>query len=64
MKRVLASLTLAAVFGSALAAAVPSAAAAADDDALYLAPGGDDAASGTIDDPSRRWKAPATGSAR
>ena len=51
MKRVLASLTLAAVFGSALAAAVPSAAAAADDDALYLAPGGDDTASGTIDDP-------------
>ncbi|MDX2400384.1 Ig-like domain-containing protein [Microbacterium algeriense] len=51
MKRVLASLALAAVFGSALAATAPSAAAAADDDALYLAPGGDDTASGTIDDP-------------
>jgi len=51
MKRVLATIALAAVFGSALAAAPTAPALAAEDAALYIAPGGDDAASGTIDAP-------------
>ncbi|MFC4137765.1 MULTISPECIES: Ig-like domain-containing protein [unclassified Microbacterium] len=49
MKRALATLALAAILGSALAATAP--ASAADGPALYVAPGGDDAASGTIDAP-------------
>ena len=50
MKRVLASIAVAAVLGSALIATAPTA-AAADDAALYIAPGGDDTASGAIDAP-------------
>ncbi|GAT71552.1 Ig domain protein, group 2 domain protein [Microbacterium sp. HM58-2] len=50
MKRVLASLALAAVLGSALIATAPTA-AAADEAALYIAPGGDDTATGAIDAP-------------
>ncbi|WP_226531101.1 Ig-like domain-containing protein [Microbacterium paraoxydans] len=51
MKRVLAGLAVAAVFGSALGAQAPMAAAAVEDDALYIAPGGDDDAAGTVGDP-------------
>jgi uncharacterized protein YjdB len=51
MKRVLAALALAAVFGSTLGGQVPPAAATVNDDALYIAPGGDDSASGAIGAP-------------
>ncbi|WP_309128135.1 Ig-like domain-containing protein [Microbacterium sp.] len=49
MKRALSSLALVALFGSAIAVA-PSA-QAADGAALYIAPGGDDEASGSVDAP-------------
>lgn len=49
MKRAMASLALVALIGSAIAAA--PAATAADGAALYVAPGGDDTASGSIDAP-------------
>jgi len=51
MKRVLAALALAAVFGSSLGLAPSAAAAAVEPEALYIAPGGDDAASGAVDAP-------------
>lgn len=51
MKRALTTLALAALLGTLLAAGGTVAAAAADDGALYVAPGGDDAASGAIDAP-------------
>ena len=49
MKRALATFAVAAILGSALAATSP--ASAADGPALYVAPGGDDSAAGTIDAP-------------
>ncbi|MFD5226210.1 Ig-like domain-containing protein [Microbacterium sp. NPDC058342] len=49
MKRALTTVAIAAMLGSALAAASP--ATAADGPSLYVAPGGDDSATGTIDAP-------------
>ena len=49
MKRALTTLAIAAMLGSALAAGSP--ASAADSPSLYVAPGGDDTAAGTIDAP-------------
>lgn len=51
MKRALTTLALAALLGTLFTAGGAAAAAAADDGALYIAPGGDDAASGAIDAP-------------
>ncbi|MGW8482973.1 Ig-like domain-containing protein [Microbacterium sp. NPDC055903] len=51
MKRVTTTLTLTALLATMLPALIPVAASAADGDAIYIAPGGDDSAAGTIDAP-------------